>query len=626
MEWPEGTHEAAIELYGFREGHAQGGEFLSKVEHGKNACRIIWPQYPTDITLPDEEYYRERGLAGLTIHNNFFDEAFEGLCAADELGLTGCASSGKSFTASMYVLLKFYSNPRFTMVMLSTTSGDALQARIWGEIKKLHNEAQFKTGEILDYIKMLIFDVSLAITDKKDASLRDRRNGLMGIAIPNDSTGQGALMTIAGRKQENVIWVIDEMTYMPENILDPCSNLVHNPSFQLIVLGNANKQSDPHGRFCEPATGWPEEFTERSWKTKSGGLCVHLDGFRSPNLFPGHEKIDEIKKLPFPSLINHISINRSATVEGQGDIEQGKKSAKFWMMARGIWLPSSLDATVLSPSIVKASGADKDIRWGYGPRKRVAGADPSFTIGGDNFYLQLGTMGNEEGTGQMVLVPDAEPILITPELGAGDDLYTQLAAKVVRILLANNVEPECFGLDASHDGGIMAQAIIRIWGNSGIHLISSLGTASERMVSDQDMVVAKERYDRAVTEYWFAVRTAVQLGRIKGFNPVSAYSRDLFERKYEFRPGGKVAVETKKDMKERIRRSPDGGDAFCYLMEIARRNGLPMERIATQAVPMTKLKLDPISLKPTQATDHPAYAQKPDRSWSSVRRPWSKRR
>lgn len=627
MEWPEGTHEAAIELYGFQRGHLmEGGEFLSSTEHAFNAVSLIWPHYPRDVVLPDAQYYRDRGLAGLTVHNNFFDEAMAGLCTSKKLALTGCASSSKSFSASMYVLLKFYADPMNTMVMLSTTSGDALKARIWGEIKKLHNTAQFKMGEVLDYLKALIFDPSLALDDKKDASLRDMRNGLIGIAIPNDSQGQGALMTIAGRKNKNVIWVIDEMPFMPENVLDPCVNLMANPFFQVIVLGNANKQTDPHGRFCEPRNGWPEEFLEKSWETKTGGLCVHLDGSRSPNLFPGHEKIDLIDKLPFPSLINHLALKEMAIESGQGDEEQGKKSAKFWMMARGIWLPSSLDATVLSPSIVKASGADKDIRWGYGPRKRVAGADPSFTIGGDNFYLQLGTIGNEEGTGQMVLVPDAEPILITPELGAGDDLYTQLAAKVVRILLANNVEPECFGLDASHDGGIMAQAIIRIWGNSGIHLISSLGTASERMVSDQDMVVAKERYDRAVTEYWFAVRTAVQLGRIKGFNPVSAYSRDLFERKYEFRPGGKVAVETKKDMKERIRRSPDGGDAFCYLMEIARRNGLPMERIATQAVPMSKLKLDPISLKPTQATDHPAYAQKPDRSWSSVRRPWSKKR
>lgn len=623
-EWPKGMPAAAIELYGFKEGHLRPG-FLSRYEHAINAVRLIWPQYPIRVKLPNDPYYKDRKLGGLVVENNFFYEAMEGLCKSKKMALTGCASSGKSFTASMYALLMFYADPMNTMIMLSTTSGDALKARIWGEIKKLHNEATFKVGEILDYLKALIFDPSLELKDKKDASLRDMRNGLIGIAIPNDSQGQGALMTIAGRKNKNVIWIIDEMPFMPENVLDPCVNLMANPFFQVIVLGNANKQTDPHGRFCEPKTGWPEDFKEKSWETRTGGLCVHLDGSRSPNLFPGHEKIDQVEMLPFPSLINHLALREMAIESGQGDIEQGLKSAKYWMMARGIWLSSALDATVLSPSIVKQSGADQDIRWGFGPKKRVAAADPSFTIGGDEFCLLLGTLGNEEETGQMVLVPDAEHILITPELGVGDDLYTQLAAKVLRILLANNVSPESFGLDASHDGGVMGQTIMRLWGNSGIHLISSLGTPTERRVSDQDLAVAKDRYDRQVTEYWFSVRAAVQLGRIKGFNMTSGYSKDLFDRKYSFKPGGKVSVETKGDMKERIKRSPDRGDCLSYLVEVARRQGLPMERIAAQAPPKPKMILDPFSLKPTQEKAHMAYAKKPDRSWGSLKRFAAKR-
>jgi len=615
-EWPVGIPPITIELYGFKQ-HGKAEGFLSRYEHFLNCVRLLWPHYPLEFTFPDTPYYRERELVGLTVENNFFREAAHGLCTSKKLALTGCASSGKSFSASMYGLVCFYSDPLNTMVMLSTTSGDALKARIWGEIKKLHNEATFKVGSILDYLKALIFDPSLALNDEKDASLRDMRNGLIGIAIPNDSQGQGALATIAGRKNQNVIWIIDEMAFMPENILDPCVNLMSNPFFQRISIANANKQTDPHGRDCEPRNGWPEEFTQMNWETRTGGLCVHLDGNRSPNIFPGHEKIDQVDKLPFPTIINHLSLREMAIESGQGDIEQGLKSAKYWMMARGIWLPSALDATVLSPSIIRSSHAEETRRWGYGKRTMLAGVDPSFTTTGDDFVIQIGELGPDEETGHLILQLHPHHILITPELGVGGDLYDQLAAKVVRILTANGVEPENMGMDVSHDGGIMAQSIMKLWGSNQIHLISSLGAPTERRVSDQDNAPAKDRYDRQVTEYWFAVRVAVQLGRVKAFNIASSYAKDLFERKYEFRPGGKVSIETKATMKERVKHSPGCGDALSYLVEVARRAGLPMERLETQAPrAIQTLSFDPITLKPKQKEEHPAYQQKADRGWS----------
>lgn len=619
-EWPKGMPEVTIELHGFKQRGKTPG-FLSRYEHALNAFRLLWPQYPVVKILPNEPYYQERGLAGLRVENTFFTRALKALCTYDEVGLTGCASSGKSFIASAYMLMQFYSDPLRTMGILSTTSGKALDARIWAEIKMLHNSCQFPVGEILDYLTALVFDPALAMQGKKDAAIRDLRNGIMGVAIPNNAEGQGALMTIAGRKNDNVLWAIDEMAYMPNNVLDPCGNLESgNPNFQLILMANAKSQTDAHGRNSEPKAGWPEEFTMKEWETKTGGRCVHLDGMDSPNLFPGHELIDDVNKLPFPTLINHIGLKKIAIREGQGNEEQGKKTPKYWMMARGIWLPSSMDTTVLSPSIIRASGADRDCRWGYGKRKKLAAIDPSFTIDGDDFVILLGDLGPEEEAGHMVLKYHHEHILITPDMNAGGELYDQLAAKVVQILLANGVEPGCVGMDVSHDGGIMAQAIMKLYGSNEIHLISSLGPATERKISDQDNAPAKDRYDRQVTEFWFSLRVAVQLGRIRGFNVLSEYASHLFERRYEFRPGGKVAIETKKEMKERLRKSPGAGDAATYLLEVARRNGLPMEKLATQALPRPKMKLDPFSLKPTQETVHMAYARKPDRSWGSLRR------
>lgn len=623
-EWPDSTPDVTIELIGFNQyGKTEG--FLTRYEHAINAFQLLWPKYPIWVTFPETPYYMDRGLNGMRIENVFLTTALKALCEHSEVGLTGCASSGKSFCASAYNLMCFYSSPMDTLQMLSTTSGLALKQRVWAEIKKLHNEASevFSVGTIIDYLNVLLFDPSLAFTDEKDASLRDMRNGIIGVAIPVGSEGDKALSTIAGRKNENVRWTIDEMAYMPDNVLSPCANLEANPRFQLIVMANAKSQNDSHGRFSEPKGGWPEEFNESTWVTKTGGVCVHLDGLKSPNMFEGHERIDDPTKLPFPKLINHLSLERMAIREGQGDPEQGRKSAGYWMMARGIWLPSSLDTTVLSKTIITSTGADKPVTGWAGRTTRIAAADPSFTIGGDKFYLQLGTIGVDADSGASVLVPDAEPILITPDMGTPGDLYDQLAAKVVRVLHANSISPGNFGMDVSHDGGLMMQAIAKLWGTNEILGISSLGTPTERPVSDQDPAKAKDRYDRQVTEYWFSLRVACQLGRIKGFNVNSVYAKDLFERRYTFTAGGKTSIEVKGDMKKRIGRSPDGGDVMSYLLEVARRAGLlPMER--TEAAPPVArtLSFDPITLKPKEKESHPALKEKAfDSGWTHLRTP-----
>jgi hypothetical protein len=55
----------------------------------------------------------------------------------------------------------------------------------------------------------------------------------------------------------------------------------------------------------------------------------------------------------------------------------------------------------------------------------------------------------------------------------------------------------------------------------------------------------------------------IQTGLVRGFNTQSNYAKDLFARQY-YTKSGKVCVETKREMKKRISRSPDNGDAATY--------------------------------------------------------------
>ena len=55
-------------------------------------------------------------------------------------------------------------------------------------------------------------------------------------------------------------------------------------------------------------------------------------------------------------------------------------------------------------------------------------------------------------------------------------------------------------------------------------------------------------------------------------------SKDLFARRYEPLGKGRVKVEKKLDMKKRIKRSPDAGDSFCYMIQMAIRAGFTLDQ------------------------------------------------
>lgn len=97
------------------------------------------------------------------------------------IGQIGCASSGKSFVAAACVLTDYYCFPHSTTVLVSSTTRDSLEMRVWGEIKKLHKSAKqlhdFLPGYLIEGKQRIVSD------PKTEASEgRDFRNGLVGVA------------------------------------------------------------------------------------------------------------------------------------------------------------------------------------------------------------------------------------------------------------------------------------------------------------------------------------------------------------------------------------------------------------------------------------------------------------
>lgn len=555
-----GVSDLGRELLGFKYAGKVPG-FKSKYYHGLRIIQHLWSQ--NDVTI-----YREKN--GIFIPNNYFLRAFKRCCENDRLALAGCASSGKSFAASVYALISFYSNPQDTTVLISTTSGGAAERRVWGEIKSLHNKARWKVGSIIDYLKCITFEPNKEILEsKKRGGGRDLRNGIIMVPIPKGAEGENALATIIGTKNENIIWIIDEMTEMIPGIRRPMSNLASNIKNQLIGIGNSKSKLDPHGEFCEPLLGWDSiNQSFEGWETKTG-WCEFFHGEASPNFHPSCKYIYDIEDFPFPRLSNRIMMDTIAIENAsKNDVEQGRKTIDYMRFAVGFWAAEDTSLTILSPGKIKEKSADKRVfNETYKPKRKIAGFDAGFTRGGDKNKLAIGDItqiyGDIPGSTRDILILPENCHTISPRADSDKSYKKLVAEEVVRICRQEGVEAKDFYCDAYADGGEMLKYLIAEWNSTEIHALSS----TEKPRND-------ERYYDKVTEFWYQVADGIQADVIKGFNISSDYSADFFARHYESSGRGQVRAEKKADMKIRVKRSPDAGDSVAYMVEGAVRSGL----------------------------------------------------
>ena len=78
---------------------------------------------------------------------------------------------------------------------------------------------------------------------------------------------------------------------------------------------------------------------------------------------------------------------------------------------------------------------------------------------------------------------------------------------------------------------------------------------------DAGEAAGDEQYQLVRDELWFGIRTWLEAGGAIPDDP--RLEGDLTSRKYSFTDKNKICVEKKKDLKKRLRRSPDRGDALA---------------------------------------------------------------
>lgn len=559
-QWNKGTSALEVEFYMVRKLYDEKNDEL--LNHYLNVHKLLWPE---------DEQHRWFKLGLKSIVQNKISI------------FLGSASSGKTYLMACHALMDFFIFPRTSLALISSTERRSLELKVFGRVKELFNRARkrydFLDGFVLDSAMSIIPDE----TDDNNETARELNKGI--ICVPCVSGGrfvgmgkfQGAKAPNTPGKFDGILKsYMDELAVMQPSILDGFVNWTVNPRFKGVGSANPTDISDPACIASEPEGGW-DSFIDtkltQEWKSKwYGAHVVAFDGRDTPNNdFPG---------IRYPFLISSDFINELKTTHGED-------SWQFYQ--QGIGKPSRgmVSNRVITVQFCENHLAFQDVVWASDPVIKLAAIDLAYGTG-DRCVWREGEIGPDVAGRQILnmLPPEIIPIKISTAL----DPEAQIADFVHQKSEQFGIRPEHIFFD-SFGKGTISFYFAKLFGSSCPIPVNSGGPATERparfdlFVTDKGEKRLKrcnEEYDRLITELWFSVREAIHSEQVRGLGKDVAMEGQL--RLYEIISRARIKVETKDDMKERVKKSPDLFDATAILVEGARRLGFKIQRIGIELV------------------------------------------
>jgi hypothetical protein len=508
------------------------------------------------------------------------------LCKTRFPVMMGCGSSGKSFVAAAYCYTVWKAQAWRTSVFFSTTSGEAAEQRGWGYIKSFHRADKYKIGQLLEYKKSIVLEEGKISEKSAAAQDRDFTNSIHLVLIKPGAEGDNALAAISGRKNDIVIWLKDESQLMTSDTTGAEANLITNAFCQVIDIGNAPRDGTqfyntamPFGQGFE--SGYKSIDTDNvdGWPTQSG-YCEWFDGEKSPSL--------DYDKSPWRGIISRESI---AEIESRCG---GKDTPGYWTQVRGFPHSAEIRDTVLTKFLISSNGCDQPVTWasmGMAPRY-IGGGDLGFREEGDPCVAHFGRIGAcEDSVVRLELEPHT--VLVTPSTSSQLPFEDQIALGFIRECDARGCTD--FQLDITGDGGIIFGRC-QFYAKGRINFIAKSfgGSADKVAIGNGDDRLCDAVFDRMVTQLWYRVRTMAQGGLLRGMSLQSKSTAQLCARKViQQNKEKKIAVETKREMKKRLKRSPDDADATVNVVDLGCKMGLVVVG-GVQAVPVRKDEFEPV--------------------------------
>lgn len=519
---------------------------------------LCWQQWWGD--------YMELERRGIV--NHWLVKMLRALCSESIVQFLGCGSSGKTWVTAGYCYSMWKLKPHQTACFLSTTSAEAGESRTWGAVKDLHKMDTSSVGKRIESLHLITLDEEAR--DDDGTKQRDYRNVIKCVNIKPGQEGKNVMAAIVGRKNHRIIWQCDEMPFMDVGVLNARVNLNNNPFNQFIGLGNAPEEGDPLYIDAEPKDerfpdGWRsvDKDVEEDWPSRAG-RCFYFNGAKSPNY-----KAPKDQPPPFSRLMHEEF--RLKLLKDSG----GEDTPMYWKQFYGFPPGVDIPDKVLTHKLLETHGCFEDPIWADNTQKVLGGLDLGFKEGGDPCVIHFGKVGVDTRS-RTILASEPDGVVLTPSQKVNRDYEAQIAVRVVEECRKRNCHD--IALDVTGDGGLLLQAIEREARAQKYELnvlaVSFSGTAEDRIVVPGEKRTGAQMFKNMVAQLWVSTRISATNGVLRGLGEHSNAKTQLCSRKGSNDDRKRFSVEPKKEMKKRLRRSPDHGDAYCLLHHLALRHGL----------------------------------------------------
>ena len=561
IEWPVGTDPLTLEF-----------TMIRNVPHGKGAVhylashRLLWPE---------DEQHRWFVLGLKTIVENKVSV------------FLGCASSGKTYTMAAHALIDFFCYPNNSLALISSTEKRSLEIKVWGRVKELFNRARNRYPWLPGYV----LDSSMSIVpddiDAEHEVARELNRGL--VCVPCVSGGrfvgmgkfQGAKPPHSPGKNDGILKHYgDEAAVMQPSFLDAYTNWTVSTGFKGVMSGNPTDISDPLCVAAEPDGGWDafiDNGKTQEWFSKwYHAKVIAFDGRDSPNN-------DDPKKF-YPFLVSTEWVESLRLTHGDDS---------WQLYQQGIGKPSRgmVSNRVITIGLCERNKAFDAAVFKDTSFTDIYALDPAYG-GGDRCVggsIRIGTM--LDGSQVIQVTP---PEVVPIRLNSNQEPEDQIAEFVFARMRDMGIQSQNCFYD-SFGRGTLGFSFAKIFGASCPVPVDSGARPTSRPVRFDLFIDEKdggrrlkrcdEHYSKFVTEMWFSTREAIESQQIREL-PRNVADEGQ-SRLFEVVSGNRVEVESKDDMKQRIRKSPDLYDWFSIAVEGARQRGFKIKRIG-QPIPQKR--------------------------------------
>jgi len=537
----EGANDLNIELACYRNPIDYSTD-LSPEQHFKNAFRILWPE--NVFAWGD---FQE--LMCWAWNNHSF------------ISVMGCTSSGKTYTHAHFALLDYLCAPQETATSLATTKFDALKTRLWGDMMlAIRNsrtaqaiDSTFKTVSSTNEMKFML-----------RGDLADQKYLIQGVAIDRGDTHAGK---IRGQKAPRRRIIVDEAQDVSEGVYMAFENALGSQGFKGVFLTNPVEKMSTYGEWSKPKAGWGSVDDTTVFWENSRGITLHLDGRKSPNYLA--------RKTIVPYMLSWEYAS-SVPVD----------TVPYYMFVVGFFPRDGMVAKIWASNSIEKARRSEHFDFEATP---CASLDPAFTY--DDCVLILGDLGTLRDGKPCCCARESTVIQVKIGPEFPDEDY-QIARECIRICKERGIQPENFIMDTTGNARGVYAIIRAEWnplpGRGHIQGIMYGGEATDRPLRADDPLGANEQVKRFVSELWFRASYLARDGMLCGLGNLDPKTIvDLDSRRYltvQETVGRRMVAETKDELKARINRSPDHGDAFCQFAELMVRKGLLGGKVAGLAL------------------------------------------